>query len=63
MPLGAAGTWCVFDVAGRLVRQVTLPAAHRLLEIGRSGVYLVATDEDGVERLERHPYPVASGTP
>jgi hypothetical protein len=57
MPLGAPGNYDLFDRAGKMVRHVVLPAGRRLLVLGRSGVYLTATDEDGVERIERYPYP------
>jgi len=40
--------------AGKLLRKVTIPAGRRLLLVGRAGIFLVAIDEDGVERAERH---------
>ena len=52
--LGASATYDLFDGAGKVIRRVMLPAGRRLLLIGRAGIYLVATDEDGVERLERY---------
>lgn len=53
-PLGTAGTWELFDRAGALVRRVILPPGRQLLVLGASGIYLTATDEDGVERVERY---------
>jgi hypothetical protein len=52
--LGAPSTYDLFDGAGRVTRKVTLPVGRRLLLVGRAGIYLVATDEDGVERVERY---------
>ncbi len=52
--LGAPATYDLFDGAGKMVRKVTLPTGRRLLLVGRAGIYLVATDEDGVERVERY---------
>lgn len=53
-PLGAPATYDLFDGAGKVIRKVTLPAGRRLLLVVRTSVYLVATDEDGVERVERY---------
>ena len=44
----------VFDAAGRLVRRVTIPATHRVAGFGRGTVYLVRTDEDELQWLERY---------
>lgn len=54
--VGASATWDVFDAAGRNVQRVTLPARRRLVACGRANAYLVATDDDGLERLERYPW-------
>jgi len=54
MRAGASAQWDVFDGAGKLVRHVLLPPGRRLLGVGRASAYVVATDEDGVERLERY---------
>jgi hypothetical protein len=55
--LGAVGSWDLIDRSGRVVRHLLLPPARQLLFLGRSGIYLTATDADGVERVERYPYP------
>jgi hypothetical protein len=47
-------TWDVFDRAGRPIRSWRLPPARRLAGLGRGRIYLIATDEDGNERLERY---------
>ncbi|MBK6485887.1 MAG: hypothetical protein IPF98_03250 [Gemmatimonadetes bacterium] len=52
--VGTRSTWDVFDAAGRNVRRTTLPAGRRLVALGRASAYLVATDDDGLERLERY---------
>lgn len=52
--LGSPSTWDVFDGAGRNVRRVTLPAGRRLVALGAASAYLVSTDDDGLEHLERY---------
>ncbi|HSA57252.1 MAG TPA: hypothetical protein VLE53_16180 [Gemmatimonadaceae bacterium] len=52
--LGAPSTWDVFDRAGRLAVRVILPRGRRLAALGDGTLYLVATDEDGIQRLERY---------
>lgn len=47
----------VVDRNGRLVRGVTLPANQRLVGLGRRGAYVAETDDDGIQRLHRHPWP------
>ncbi len=54
---GAASTWDGFDRRGRHVRRLVLPSGRRLMALGRSSAYLVAADEDGIERLERYSLP------
>lgn len=55
--VGAPSTWDEFDRGGRHVRRLMLPAGRRLLGMGRGVAYLVAADEDGLERLERYALP------
>lgn len=52
---GAPSTWDQFDAAGRPSGSRQLPAGRRLVGVGRSHIYAVADDEDGIERLERYP--------
>lgn len=47
----------VFDAAGRRLQQVEIGAGRRVLSVGRAGVYVVAEDADGVQRLERYAVP------
>jgi hypothetical protein len=42
---------------GALRGQLTLPGASRLLAFGKRSAYVVVTDSDGIERLQRHPWP------
>ena len=44
----------VFDGAGKLVRRLSLPAAHRVAGVSKSSVYVIRTDEDGLQWLERY---------
>ena len=43
----------VFDAAGKLTRRVTYPATHRLAGFGKAAIYLVRTDDDGLQWVER----------
>jgi hypothetical protein len=47
-------TWDVFDRDGRLVARVIMPRGRRLAGLGDRALYAVATDEDGIQRLERY---------
>lgn len=53
--VGTPSVWDTFDAAGRNVRRTTLPAGRRLVALGRAHAYLVHTDDDGLEHLERYP--------
>ena len=44
----------VFDASAKLVRRVTFPATHRLAGFGKGTVYLVRTDDDGLQWIERY---------
>lgn len=46
----------VFDGSGRLVRKVALARESRVAGFGRGSVYVVRTDEDGLEYLQRYPW-------
>jgi hypothetical protein len=47
----------VVDRSGRLVRGMTLPGNQRLVGVGWRGAYVAETDDDGIQRLRRHPWP------
>lgn len=44
----------VFDASGKLVRRVTFPATHKLAGFGKGTLYLVRTDDDGLQWVERY---------
>jgi hypothetical protein len=47
----------VFDGRGALVERVRLPASRRLAGVGVRSLYLIATDNDGLQTLERYRRP------
>lgn len=62
------GTWTrgdaprqydVFDGTGRRTARIRLGPERHLLAVGRAHAYVVHTDEDGLQRIERHPIPGA----
>lgn len=50
-------TYFVIDRRSRLVGELLLPRDHTVVGVGRSSLYVAATDEDGIRRLQRHPWP------
>ena len=55
--LAESGTrYDVIDRAGNRVTQVVLSAKEHILGFGTRSVYVVATDNDGIQRLRRHPW-------
>lgn len=54
MPSGVPESWDLFDATGRLTTRVALPAGRSLAGLGAGKVYLVSTDDDGLERVERY---------
>jgi hypothetical protein len=44
----------VFDGAGKLVRRVSLPVTSRVAGVGKSSIYVIRTDDDGLQWLERY---------
>jgi hypothetical protein len=50
-------TFDVFDREGRVTMRVAIPAGTRLVGFGQSGVYVVRSDEDDLQYLERYAYP------
>lgn len=54
VPRGTPESWDLFDGAGKLTTRVSLPDGRRLAGLGAGTVYAVATDEDGLERVERY---------
>lgn len=47
----------VVDRTGALRGQLRLPSTSRLLAFGEKSAYVLVTDSDGIERLQRHPWP------
>ena len=45
----------VIDSTGRVKERVTLPVKSRIVGFGVSSVYVIRTDEDGLQWLERYP--------
>jgi hypothetical protein len=55
--LGEPATWETFDGSGRRVGRVVLPPNRQLAALGARYLYAIATDDDGVQHLERYPRP------
>ena len=51
----------VVNRRGTLDGQLVLPANERIVGFGASSVYLAVTDDEGIQRLRRHPWPPRSG--
>ncbi len=47
-------TFDVFDGAGRVIGKVALPKDHRLIGFGQGTVYLIRSDADDLQYLQRH---------
>lgn len=45
------------DRQGRLVAWLELPTTQRIAGIGVQSAYIVVTDDDGIQHLQRHPWP------
>lgn len=54
---GGPPTYDVIDPAGRLVRQVVLPARSRLVGFGNRSVYVSRFDQDDLQYLRRYALP------
>ncbi len=44
----------VFDARGELSERVSLPVGTRIVGFGKTTVYLIHTDEDGIQHLQRY---------
>lgn len=51
---GESARFDLFDQSGNRIGRAVLPPGRRLLGLGRGTLYLIATDESGVERVERY---------
>lgn len=47
----------VVDRAGKVNMQLTMPETEFIVSFGAKSVYVVAADDDGIQRLRRHPWP------
>jgi hypothetical protein len=47
-------TFDVFDASGKVIGRVALPKNHRLIGFGQGTVYLVRTDDDDLQYLQRY---------
>jgi len=45
------------DRRGRLVARIELPRTESIAALGARGAYVVVTDEDGLQHIERRPWP------
>jgi len=57
LPAGSPATYDRFDAKGARKSAVVLPVGRRLLMLAPGFLYAIATDEDGLERLERYRVP------
>jgi hypothetical protein len=46
----------ILNARGALRAVLTLPPKRRLMALGANAVYMVFTDDDGFQILERYPY-------
>ena len=57
-PAGTPFTYDIIDAAGRVAQRVVLPKHTQLMGFGANGaIYLVRTDDDGLEYLQRYRIP------
>lgn len=57
----AVPTIDVIDAAGALRGSLRLPLGRRVLKLERNGIYLVYTDDDGLQWVERYAWPSGLG--
>lgn len=50
-------TYFVVNRRAQLVGELVLPRDHRIVGSGRASLYVAVTDDDGIWRLQRHPWP------
>jgi len=49
----------IVDRRGALLGQLVLASNQHILGFGAQTVYVITTDDDGIQRLTRHPWPSA----
>jgi hypothetical protein len=47
----------IVDRRGMLVGRVVMPTNERIVGFGKAVVYVAVSDDDGIERLRKHPWP------
>jgi hypothetical protein len=47
----------IVDRQGRVEQQLLLGQNQRIFAFGKKSVYVVVTDDDGLQRIQRHPWP------
>jgi hypothetical protein len=58
LPAGRPMTYDVVGGDGRLVASVAFPAGRRLVGFGARALYVTATDDDGLQTVERYALPI-----
>lgn len=53
----AASRYDIVDRSAMLAGTLSLPRNSRIAGFGKASVYVVSTDTDGIQRLQRHPWP------
>jgi hypothetical protein len=54
MPAGTPPTYDIIDKSGKVVSRAILPSGTRLIGFGKRSAYLVRTDEDDLQHLQRY---------
>jgi hypothetical protein len=54
--------WDVFDRQGNRLYQLTMPKNQTPLAFGASSLYVVNTDDDGLQKISRHAWPIPTPT-
>ena len=44
----------VFDGTGTRVRRLSMPVTNRVAGVGKSSIYVIRTDDEGLQWLERY---------
>jgi hypothetical protein len=44
------------DRRGKRIARYRLPVSEQIVATGRQSVFVIVTDENGVQRLQRHPW-------
>lgn len=57
VPTAPAPRYDILDGKGALRGVLNLPPKSRIILLGKSGVWLATTDDDGFQKLERYAYP------